>query len=58
MLWNVPPDVLPGSATVPYVLDRLLKWLGRGHRYPNSLLIRTVRDFPLAKGVRIIEVGL
>ena len=24
MLWNVPPDVLPGSATVPYVLDRLL----------------------------------
>ena len=24
MLWNVPPDVLPGSATVVYVLDRLL----------------------------------
>ena len=23
-LWNVPPDVLPGSATVVYVLDRLL----------------------------------
>ena len=23
MLWNVPPDVLPGSAMVPYVLDRL-----------------------------------
>ena len=33
-------------------------WLGRGHRYLNSLLIRTVQDFPLAKGVRIIEVGL
>ena len=33
-------------------------WLGHGQRYPNSLPIRTVRDFPLAKGVRIIEVGL
>ena len=31
---------------------------GRGHRHPNSLLIRTVQDFPLVKGVRIIEVGL
>ena len=33
-------------------------WLGRDHRYPNFLLIRMVRNFTLAKGVRIIEVGL
>ena len=31
---------------------------GCGQRYPNFLLIRTVPNFPLAKGVRIIEVGL
>jgi hypothetical protein len=31
---------------------------GRGQHYPNFLLIRTVRNFHLAKGVRITEVGL
>ena len=31
---------------------------GCGQHYPNSLRIQMVRDFPLAKGVRIIEVGL
>jgi hypothetical protein len=31
---------------------------GRGQRYLNFLLIQTVRNFPLAKGVRIIEVRL
>ena len=31
---------------------------GCGQRYPNFLLIRTVPNFSLAKGVRIIEVGL
>ena len=31
---------------------------GCGQRYPNFLLIRTVPNFPLAEGVRIIEVGL
>ena len=29
-------------------------WLGHGQCYPNFLLIRTVWDFPLAKGVQII----
>ena len=38
-----------------YIHDR---FRGCGQCYPSSLLIRTVRDFPLSKGVRIIEVGL
>ena len=33
-------------------------WLGRGQCYPNFLLIRMVQNFPLGKGVRIVEVGL
>ena len=33
-------------------------WLGRDQRYPNFLLIQTVRNLPLAKEVWIIEVGL
>ena len=33
-------------------------WLGPGQHYPNFLFIRMVWNFPLAKGVQIIEVGL
>ena len=36
MLWNVPPDVLPGSATAVYVLDR---WLNGCFNQFNASLI-------------------
>ena len=44
--------------TFLHVWSILWVWLGRGKRYPNFLLTQTVRNFPLAKGVQIIEVGL
>ena len=51
MLWNVPPDVLPGSATVPYVLDRLLNGciaifeLSAIDLMGEPLLVSTVEQF-------------
>ena len=50
MLWNVPPDVLPGSATAPYVLDRLLNGWILPHLLLVSLLVK--RDAgTLASGI-------
>ena len=44
MLWNVPPDVLPGSVTVVYVLDRLLNGcVKHAFKHMQTLTVITIK---------------